>query len=211
MISVLSDESLNMRDLGVGSPGKSPLTSHVSEFIVGLNGPITPPGAYDVYVSVGRRDGTPVIALPLTGDDGQRRYKVGKIILGELSVVPREGDLIQGNNDAIYYIHEGKRCYIPSEKIFNDMGFDWEKIKIAESALKALPPGPDVCSPMKPYRTAMDGDLIQARGPVYLIRNGVRCHVPNMEIFKRNGFSADNIIMISEEDEQAIPQGTALE
>jgi len=33
----------------------------------------------DVFVSVGRRDGTPEIALPLPHDDGQRRYRIGKI------------------------------------------------------------------------------------------------------------------------------------
>jgi hypothetical protein len=34
-----------------------------------------------MFVSVGRRDGTPTIALPLPPDDGQRRYKVGRITL----------------------------------------------------------------------------------------------------------------------------------
>ena len=38
-----------------------------------------PAGEYDVFVSVGRRDGTPVIALPLADTDGHRRYKLGKI------------------------------------------------------------------------------------------------------------------------------------
>jgi hypothetical protein len=32
-----------------------------------------------VYVSVGSRTGTPRIALPLPGDDGQRRYRLGSI------------------------------------------------------------------------------------------------------------------------------------
>jgi len=38
-------------------------------------------GTYDVFVSVGQRDGTPRIALPLPFPDGQRRYKVGQIRL----------------------------------------------------------------------------------------------------------------------------------
>ena len=40
-----------------------------------------PPGVYDVYVSAGLRDGTPTIALPLDNDDGQRRYRLGSIIV----------------------------------------------------------------------------------------------------------------------------------
>ncbi|MEI2724617.1 MAG: DUF4832 domain-containing protein [Verrucomicrobiota bacterium] len=43
--------------------------------------PPTKPGIYDVFVSVGTRDGTPKIALPLAGHDGQRRYKVGQMRL----------------------------------------------------------------------------------------------------------------------------------
>lgn len=79
IVSVLSDESLNMKALKTAAPGKAPVTTHESDFIVGLIAPATKPGKYDVYVSVGDRDGTPRIALPLVGDDGQRRYKLGSV------------------------------------------------------------------------------------------------------------------------------------
>ena len=52
--------------------------SHPS-VVVGHVAPTTIAGIYDVYVSVGRRDGTPEIALPLSQDDGQRRYKIGQL------------------------------------------------------------------------------------------------------------------------------------
>ncbi len=81
IVSVLSDETLDMRDLKTGIPGQIPVTDHQSDFIVGLVAPVTNPGTYDVYVSVGDHDGTPRIALPLKDDDGQRRYKVGVIDL----------------------------------------------------------------------------------------------------------------------------------
>jgi len=79
IVSVLSDESLDMRSLEVGAPGKAPVREHESELTVGLIAPATKPGTYDIFVSVGRRDGTPVIALPLADDDGQHRYKLGKM------------------------------------------------------------------------------------------------------------------------------------
>jgi hypothetical protein len=81
LVSVLCDETFNMRTLAVGPPGKAPTMAHESEFRIGLTAPTTRPGTYDVFVSVGKRDGTPVIALPLAGDDGQRRYKLGTITL----------------------------------------------------------------------------------------------------------------------------------
>jgi len=79
IVSVLTDDSLDMRTLDVGPPGKAPVREHTSEFTVGLIAPTTKPGIYDVFVSVGRRDGTPTIALPLADDDGQHRYRLGKV------------------------------------------------------------------------------------------------------------------------------------
>lgn len=81
IVSVLSDEGFDMRTLEVAAPGKAPTKTHEREFRVGLIAPTTRPGTYDVFVSVGKRDGTPVIALPLKDDDGQRRYRVGRIVI----------------------------------------------------------------------------------------------------------------------------------
>lgn len=81
IVSVLADESLDMRSLKVGPPGAAPVTTRVSGFTIGGVGPTTKPGTYDLFISVGTRDGTPQIALPLTGDDGQRRYRLGTVTL----------------------------------------------------------------------------------------------------------------------------------
>ncbi len=81
IVSVLVDDTLNLRELQVGAPGAAPPLEHTSRFIAGLIAPVTKPGVYDLFVSVGDRDGTPRIALPIEGDDGQRRYRVGRIEL----------------------------------------------------------------------------------------------------------------------------------
>ncbi|MDG1301164.1 MAG: beta-galactosidase [Opitutae bacterium] len=81
IVSVLVDEQFNLRDLKVGPPDDAPITQLESEFIIGLYAPTTQTGTYDLYVSVGQRDGTPSIALPLEGHDGQRRYKIGRITI----------------------------------------------------------------------------------------------------------------------------------
>ena len=83
IVSVLVDETHNLRDLKVGPIGKAPVKKHASEFIIGLYAPTTKPGTYDLYVSVGKSDGTPTIAMPLKDGDGQRRYKIGTIELLE--------------------------------------------------------------------------------------------------------------------------------
>lgn len=77
--AVLVDDAFNMRQLKVGLPGEAPTRSLESRFRVGLIAPTTRPGTYQVYVSVGARCGTPLIALPLADADGQRRYRLGTV------------------------------------------------------------------------------------------------------------------------------------
>ena len=81
IVSVLTDESLDMRSLKVGPPGVAPVTALESGFTIGGVAPTTKPGTYDLFISVGMRDGTPKIALPLEGDDGHRRYRLGTVTL----------------------------------------------------------------------------------------------------------------------------------
>ncbi|MBN2506967.1 MAG: DUF4832 domain-containing protein [Verrucomicrobia bacterium] len=81
IVAVLADGSFNLRDLKPAPKGQAHVTHHRSRFTAGLIAPATAPGTCDVFVSVGERDGTPVIALPLNGDDGQRRYRLGPISL----------------------------------------------------------------------------------------------------------------------------------
>lgn len=77
--AVLVDEGLDVRSLKVAPPGQAPAVPSRARFTVGQVAPAVPPGTYDIFVSVGRRDGTPTLALPLPDGDGQRRYKVGQV------------------------------------------------------------------------------------------------------------------------------------
>jgi len=85
IVSVLCDESFNVRDLSVGPPGEAPTKTVVSTLAVALKtygyAPNTQPGKYTLYISIGKRDGTPVIALPHVNEDGHHRYKLGTIEL----------------------------------------------------------------------------------------------------------------------------------
>jgi hypothetical protein len=80
ILAVMADEGLNLRDLKVAAPGKAETLSHAAKFCLGRwEAPVTPKGTFDIYLSAGKRDGTPVIELPLPDGDGHRRYRVGKI------------------------------------------------------------------------------------------------------------------------------------
>ena len=113
IVATLVDESLNMRDLAVAPKGQAKAVSTETVFRIGFLNPkeffnehtirmekragaefygapvvpATKAGVYDVYISVGKLDGTPEIELPLDlKTDGKRRYKVGTITLKEPSV-----------------------------------------------------------------------------------------------------------------------------
>lgn len=89
--SVHTDESFDLQTLKPGAPEAAAVVTRQSQFTaalrhvdpVGNHAPPTKPGLYDVYISIGKRDGTPQIALPLKNDDGSRRYKVGQLRLLE--------------------------------------------------------------------------------------------------------------------------------
>jgi hypothetical protein len=89
IVSVQVDEDFNVRQLPVGPPQQTPTTPRRSRFIVafphqdprGVFTPVIQPGPCELLISVGTRDGTPQIALPMSGDDGQKRYRVGQVQL----------------------------------------------------------------------------------------------------------------------------------
>jgi len=87
IVSVLVDEQINVKDLEVGEPGKSPSEKMDSKFTIAL--PFKDniksfsrniqTGTFEIFVSVGHEDGTPVYELPYSGNDGFKRYKLGEI------------------------------------------------------------------------------------------------------------------------------------
>jgi hypothetical protein len=76
IVAVLVDQTFNVRSLDVGPPDKPPIRDLTSTFTLPRNAPA---GIFDLFVSVGTQDGTPVIALPLKKDDNHHRYQIGKI------------------------------------------------------------------------------------------------------------------------------------
>lgn len=78
IVAVLVDGTFNVRSLAVGPPGEPPIHNLTSTFAFARN---TPSGLFDLFVSVGNKDGTPVIAIPMEKDDSRHRYHFGKIEL----------------------------------------------------------------------------------------------------------------------------------
>jgi hypothetical protein len=85
------DEDFNVRELTVAAPDQAKTIWRLkwktgfpqeNKRLVTYSLPpahILKPGAYDVYISVGRPARNPSIALPLPDDDGHRRCRLGAI------------------------------------------------------------------------------------------------------------------------------------
>jgi hypothetical protein len=76
IVAVFVNEGFDVRDLPVAPINEAPVK--LAESAHGF-APNMPAGDFDVFVSIGYRDGTPKIALPLEHEDGHRRYKLGTI------------------------------------------------------------------------------------------------------------------------------------
>lgn len=74
--AVFVNEDFDARELEPGPPGEAPVMEIEMECRFAANAPA---GEFGVYVSLGRLDGAPEIALPHEGHDGHRRYRAGTI------------------------------------------------------------------------------------------------------------------------------------
>jgi hypothetical protein len=72
------DNRPSMRSLRLPLPGSAGVKERCSTFTLSQ---VVLAGMYEVYISVGDRDGTPRLALPLSDGDGHRRYRIGTVII----------------------------------------------------------------------------------------------------------------------------------
>jgi len=76
IVAVFVNGEFNLRSLETAAPGAAQ-----EREVRSAHGfaPSMPTGTFDLFISAGRRDGTPVIALPLPDGDGHRRYRLGRM------------------------------------------------------------------------------------------------------------------------------------
>ena len=75
ILAVLADDGFSLKGMLPDAPA-----AHTAKFRLGRFGaPKLPEGTFDVFLSVGEADGTPIYELPLGDDDGHRRYRIGTI------------------------------------------------------------------------------------------------------------------------------------
>lgn len=94
IVSVLVDDQLNVKTLPVDKPDNATPFVLTSSFTIAFSFAdrtgnyfrACSPGTYDLYVSVGQKDGTPLYELPYDDSDGKKRYNMGKIVVEERNI-----------------------------------------------------------------------------------------------------------------------------
>ena len=87
IVGVFADEGFEVREMPVGTPENEAARNRQAVFRTPPVG-VLKPGEYSVYFSVGSATGTPRLALPLAGGDGERRYRLGVIRVVKSSLGP---------------------------------------------------------------------------------------------------------------------------
>gem|GEM_PF-1922266 len=100
-----------------------------------------------------------------------------------------DGTLIQAlDSPKIYVVIKGKKKWIPTPEVFEQLGYQWKNIKIISRL--DLDSYPDY-----------EDNLIRLIGgyKVYLVVNGVKRHIPNPKVFLDYGFSWDDVKDVEQE------------
>jgi hypothetical protein len=87
IVSTLVDERFSVSQLETGAPGKASVKHINTTFTIdpSFKDPANTfsrnvkPGEYDLYVSIGKKDGTPLLNLPYARTDAHKRVLLGKI------------------------------------------------------------------------------------------------------------------------------------
>lgn len=79
IVSVMVDDSFNVSALTVAPEGAA--EGIVEEKNLRLHG-LLPGGVYEAFISLGSISGKPEIAMPINGDDGEKRYYIGDVTVG---------------------------------------------------------------------------------------------------------------------------------
>ncbi len=106
----------------------------------------------------------------------------------------------------------GLKRHITSPDAFRNCGYDWDAVYvISDSRLNAIPTGSSISGPPCPHLSPPSGFLVKGSdASVYVMRGGLKRHVPNPVTFEAGGLLLGNINRIPDSSLDAIPTGDPL-
>ncbi len=118
-------------------------------------------------------------------------------------LTPRNGSLIN-DHGTIYIITNGERAGFASEDVFKNLGYSYSNAAAGDTSFMITLPPIASASAIHPNGTAVNID-----GTIYLIDNGKKIGIPNMQVFNSWGFKMNEAVTANSYDRQA-PSGAVL-
>jgi hypothetical protein len=113
---------------------------------------------------------------------------------------PKYGALVKTVNDArVYFLLNGKKYWVTSENVFNELHYKWNWIEdVDQRLLDKYPNGGEI----KNIVHHLDGTIIKYAGSskVYVLVNGKKRHIPNEASFNALGYRWDRIVTLSDSE-----------
>lgn len=112
--------------------------------------------------------------------------------------------LIRGSGPEVYFQEGGRRHWIPDERTFDALGFDWKSIQhISDRKLNEMPRGSDY--------PALTSSIVKGSGPkVFILENGRRRWIPDEHTFQSRGLRWDAVQTLTDGELESIPLGKNL-
>ncbi len=136
--------------------------------------------------------------------DNLDEYPLGELIGKELTV--NEGELLkETKTSTVYLIEDGKKRPIFHAKVFEELGYNWNSIKIVED-LGDIETGEIIGGPAQ----LKEGDLVKTfdKTDVYLLESGTKRPIFNGKVFEKSGYDWNDVIEVS--DLSAFPVGVII-
>ena len=123
-----------------------------------------------------------------------------------------DGNLLKGTGDEVYAMEGGLRRHVSSPSVLADCGYGWDAVySISDSRLEAISAGPALSGPPCPWLTLADDLLVKDESdPVYLLRLGLRRHLPNGVTLEAYGLRWGEVNSIPASVLGSIPRGDPL-
>ncbi len=122
----------------------------------------------------------------------------------DLNIIHPDGTLLKGSGATVYVLEKGQKRGIISKKAFLSQ-YKWnEIIELEDNILTRYSNGP-----VKVFR---DGTLIKgSSATVYIIENGQKRPISSEQTFNALGFDWGNILVVSDAEVNAVPDGNPLD
>ena len=112
----------------------------------------------------------------------------------QLKKIPQEPMLIKGNGSPVYIVNNGKAVWIPSEKIFNALGFEMKRVMKVKD---------DIISKISTSTFLIKGQDQK----IYLVDKDKRYWISNADLFNRLGYDWNAVITLRQSQIDNIPEG----